>query len=244
MQLGNADDFAASEVLAGLGIHFARAKVPSGGGLSFELTEEDADGNTDSKEITAVILYHHPLQTYYRSQYNGGNERPDCGSMDGVTGSGTPGGICASCRLNQFGTAENNGKACKQRHRLYILREGEYFPMILDLPTGSVKGFGSYMKRLINRRRNPSLVVTSFKLQKALSAGGISYSQVVFNNVRDLTIDEHTILSSLSEQVKAFSKSVDYYEDQQYIAPDDDQYVASDGQAYQIDPETGEVMGA
>lgn len=116
---------AAAKELAGFNMRFDRVKVPSGGGLTFMLQEPDANGNTDFREINAVILTHHPMQSYFQGKYTGGNARPECSSMDGSFGVGSPGGNCARCYLNQFGTAENNSKACKRKHRIYILKEGD-----------------------------------------------------------------------------------------------------------------------
>ena len=57
---------AAAKELAGFNMRFDRVKVPSGGGLTFMLQEPDANGNTDFREINAVILTHHPMQVYRR----------------------------------------------------------------------------------------------------------------------------------------------------------------------------------
>ena len=68
---------AAAKELAGFNMRFDRVKVPSGGGLTFMLQEPDANGNTDFREINAVILTHHPMQSYFQGKYTGGNARPE-----------------------------------------------------------------------------------------------------------------------------------------------------------------------
>ena len=130
-----------AEELNGLEGGFDRVKIPSGGSTMFELPADTDDEPETVKEFSAVILYHHPLLQYYREKYTGGSNPPDCGSFDGVTGEGDPGGACAKCPLAQFGSGENNGKACKSRRRVFLLREGEIFPLILSLPTGSMREF-------------------------------------------------------------------------------------------------------
>ena len=136
----------------GMDVSFDRVTIPAAGGTTFELPGE-LPGETDAaKEFTGVILYHHPLFAYYRERFTGGNNAPDCGSYDGVTGAGNPGGVCAQCPLNQFGSGENGGKACKNKRRIYILREGELIPILLTLPTGSMKEFAVYVKRLLANR--------------------------------------------------------------------------------------------
>ena len=163
--------------LSGMNISFDRVSVPAAGGLAYELPGE-MPGETDmAKEFTGVILYHHPMFTYYRDTFSGGNNPPDCGSYDGVMGTGDPGGRCDKCPLNQFGSGANGGKACKNKRRVYILREGELIPILLTLPTGSMREFSVYIKRLLTKGKKSSAVVTKFSLKKATNAGGIAYSQ-------------------------------------------------------------------
>ena len=123
---------------AGLDFKFDRIKIPSGGMTAFEVPSEDGEGSDLVKEIEAVILYSHPANSYYTEAYKGGSNPPDCGSFDGITGTGTPGGICKNCPFNQFGSGEGKSKACKNRRMLYLLRENEIFPLTLNLPTGSL----------------------------------------------------------------------------------------------------------
>ena len=220
---------AMSAELGGMDISFDRVTIPVAGGTAFELPGE-LPGETDmAKEFTGVILFHHPMFTYYRERYAGGNNPPDCGSYDGITGVGNPGGVCAHCQLNRFGSGENGGKACKNKRRIYILREGELIPILLTLPIGSIREFAVYIKRLLAKGRKSNTVVTRFSLKKVNNAGGIAYSQAQFAVDRILTDDELPFLSSMAEQVKAFASSVAYDE-----TPMDAQDV--------IAPETGEVV--
>lgn len=163
-----------SEEMDGLSATFERVKIPSGGGIMFEIPGENPDEPETVKEFSAVILYQHSLNAYYKSEYQGGSNPPDCGSYDGHNGEGTPGGNCDSCPLNQYGSGKNGAKACKNRRRLYLLREGEIFPMILSLPTGSLKAFTRYLMRVIPKHKNSNAVVTKFTLKKASSNTGIS----------------------------------------------------------------------
>ena len=56
---------------------------------------------------------------------------------------------------------------------LYILREGELFPVALSLPTGSLKTFTNYVKRQLPKGRKISQIVTKISLTEATSAPGI-----------------------------------------------------------------------
>lgn len=221
---------AMAEELDGLDGGFERIKIPSAGSTVFEVPGEDPNEPDSVKEFSAVILYHHPLHAYYKNKYTGGNQPPDCGSFDGITGEGNPGGNCAKCPYNQFGSGENGSKACKNRRRIYVLREGEIFPLLLSLPTGSLKEFSRYIKRLLSKGKKSNSVVTKFSLKKAVNSGGIAYSQAQFTIDRQLTNDEFALINKLSEQVKTYSKNIGFDVD-----PGADE-------TSMVDSETGEVI--
>lgn len=225
-------DFNLSDVVAeemdGLSATFERIKIPSGGTTMFELPGDNPDEPENVKEFSAVILYHHPLFAYYKDKYAGGSNPPDCGSFDGVIGDGDPGGECAKCPYNQFGSGENGAKACKNRRRIYLLREGEVFPVILSLPTGSLKDFSRYLMRQLSKGNKSNMIVTRFSLKRAINNSGIAYSQAQFAFDRKLTAEEYVLISSMSEQVKTLQKALGYDSD--------------DSVAVNVDPETGEVI--
>lgn len=225
-------DFNLSDVMAeemnGLSASFERVKIPIGGGTVFEIPGDDSDDVDTVKEINAVILHHHPLNAYYATKYTGGTNPPDCGSYDGLVGVGNPGGNCKNCPYNVFGSGENGAKACKNRRRLYLLREGDIFPMILSLPTGSLKGFTRYLMRILPKYKNSNAVVTRFTLKKATSGTGIAYSQAQFSVARVLSPEEHNLIAAMTEQVKAMSVNVGY-DNEDTVPPN-------------VDPETGEII--
>jgi hypothetical protein len=218
-----------AEELDGLDLSFEKIKIPSAGSTVFEVPGEEDDTDT-VKEFSAVILHHHTLNAYYKTKYAGGSNPPDCGSFDGVCGEGNPGGECKHCPLNQFGSGENGSKACKNRRRIYVLREGEVFPLLLSLPTGSLKEFTKYIKRLLSKGKKSNSIVTRFSLKKATNQGGVVYSQAQFAIDRILTPQEQTLIDTLTEQVKAYSKRVAFDAD---VVPNSD---------VMIDAETGEVI--
>ena len=222
-----------AEELDGLDAGFERIKIPSAGSTVFEVPGEDPAEPEAVKEFSAVILYHHPLFAYYKSKYTGGNNPPDCGSFDGMIGEGDPGGDCKTCRFNQFGTGENGSKACKNRRRIFVLREGEIFPLLLSLPTGSLKELTRYLKRLLSKGRKSNSVVTRFSLKKATNSGGLAYSQAQFAVDRILTPEEHTLVERMTDQVKAYSKQVSF---------DYDNAIDGDMEDINVDPETGEII--
>jgi hypothetical protein len=209
-----------SEELDGLNITFGKVKIPSGGGLNYELPDED--GEPDSvKEFSAVILLQHALNAFYATEYKGGNQPPDCAAIDGRHGVKRATGevcVCADCPHNQFDSGKNGGKACQNRRRIYILREGELFPMLLSLPTGSLQEFTRYMTGLVTKGRKSNSVVTRFALQKATNKGGIEFSRAKFSVDRPLTPEEYAHIERLTEQVRELSVSVGFEDD----APSDE----------------------
>ena len=222
-------DFNLAEALAsemsGMDITFDRISVPAAGGQAFEVPGEMPGETAMVKDFKGVILCHHPMFSYYRERFTGGNNPPDCGSYDGNVGVGNPGGVCATCPLNQFGSGENGGKACKNKRRIYVLREGELIPILLVLPTGSMKEFSVYVKRLLAKGKKSNSVVTKFSLKKVTNASGIAYSQAQFAVERVLTAEEMPFVQAMSDQVKSFATRVAY----------------DDAPGEVIDPVTGEV---
>lgn len=216
-----------SEEMAGLTGSFERIKIPAAGSTIFEIPGEDPNNPDTVKEFSAVIVHQHPMHAYYKNKYTGGSNPPDCGSYDGITGQGNPGGLCKLCPYNKFGTGENGSKACKNRRRMYLLFEGEIFPLLLSLPAGSLKGYTRYLMRLLGKGKKPNAVVTKFSLSKAVNSSGVVYSQAQFAADRDLTSDEWILVNSLSEQIKDLSNQVEYVE----YEPD-----------HEVDSETGEIV--
>lgn len=214
---------------AGMEFQFDRVRIPSGGGTVFEMPGADGDETEMVRELTGVILYSHPAYSYYASRYQGGNLPPECSSFDGICGIGNPGGECKSCKYNRFGSGEGQGKACKNRRMIYLLLEGELFPVMLSLPTGSLKAFQQYAKRQLSKHRLLHQVVTKVTLKKASSSQGITFSQAVFTFERELTPDELASVGNMIPTVKDYAAS---------LAP----AVFTEAEPIMADPETGEVI--
>lgn len=209
--VANAEAIDLQEEMQGLNLTFDRIKVPSGGGLAFEVPGENPDEPDLQKEFSAVILYHHPVLSYYKEKYTGGTEAPDCSSMDGIGGIERETGemkLCKDCPLNQFGTGENGGKACKTKRRIFILRAGEAFPTILTLPTASISDYSKYIMRLLSKGKKSNQVVTKFGLKKDSNKTGITFSKVTLAYERDLNDNELDNIKKMSEQVKNVAKTI------------------------------------
>ena len=97
-------------------VPFDRVKIPSGGGLAFEIPGDDPENPDVAKELIGVIVDHHLINAFWQDKYSGGNTPPECSSMEGKVGTGNPGGSCKLCPLNQFGSGEGgHGKGLPEQ---------------------------------------------------------------------------------------------------------------------------------
>ena len=202
-----------TEELDGMGqVPFDAVKIPSGGGLSFELSGDDPDNPETAQTLTGVIVHHHPVNVYWEHDFDGAGGLPDCSSPDGKRGLNAKTGEvldCASCPYNQFGSGKGNSKACKNTHRVYLLRENEPLPILLTLPPTSLRAFKGYLaKRLIMKGKRSTDVLTSIKLKREKNADGIAYSACVFTKAGDLTPDQIAAVKPVAAWVKGISSRV------------------------------------
>lgn len=184
-------DFSSEDLaddMEGLQLTMQRVKIPGGGNLQFEIRSDDPDNPDYERKLVGVILHHHFANAYWPdgSEYDD-NVPPFCQSFDGKQGYGEPGGVCAACAFNQFGsTANGSGKACKNMRQIYLLRSGEYLPLQLSLPPTSLRPFNDFMNLAFVARRRPSYsAIVEIGLKRAES-GGYTYSVATFRKVRDL----------------------------------------------------------
>ena len=181
-----------AEDMEGMQMNFPRVKIPSGGSLQFEIPTGDPDNPDYAKTLTGIILFNHPNNAYWPegSEYDD-NATPLCSSVDGKQGIGEPGGSCAACALNQFGSAaEGNGKACKNMRVLYLLRSAEFMPLQVTLPPTSLKPFREFMNQsFMLRRRATYGSVVQIGLKK-MNNGKDDYSVATFRRLYDFSGEE------------------------------------------------------
>lgn len=180
-----------------------RVHVPSGGGLTFSVPSMDEPDGVEAKEITGVIIYHQTTRAYWQEELTGGGSPPDCSSNDGVTGYGTPGGDCAHCPLNVYGSAAGGkkGKACKEMKAIYLLTEDNLLPTVISCPPSSLSIYKKYMLGLVGKARRYDKVITTISLAKAKSQDGIAYSELVFKYAADIPADQ-------AQAIKAYRDSI------------------------------------
>lgn len=215
---------AVAEEMDGLGpMPFDRVKIPSGGGLAFEIPGDDPEQPESAMAITGIILDHHPVNAYWKDKFSGGNDQPDCASTDGKVGveRGT-GEIhdCSRCPYNQFGS-DGNGKACKNMHRVYILCSGSPIPLLLTLPPTSIKSMRDYIARqVVVKGLRCWQVFTNIRLKKEQNKDGITYSRAAFGRAGVLTAGQTSAVASMAAELRKKNRSLDVQVDDFAEAPD------------------------
>lgn len=203
-----------AEEMDGLGsVPFDVVKIPAGGGLAFEVPGEKEDEPDVEKSLVGIVVDHHAVNAFWQTDVSeGGDSRPDCSSPDGKTGIATTGEVrnCAECPYNKFGSGKNGvGKACKNMHRVYLLRSGQPVPVILVLPPTSIGAWKNYLgKKVVIRGKRPYQVLTKVTLKKEHSQNSNSdYSVAVFTKVEDLTAAECEAIKPITEAIKTITRS-------------------------------------
>lgn len=194
--------------MEGLQMSFQRIKIPSGGNIVFEIPTDDPDNPNYVKTVEGVLIHHHDANAYWPegSEYNE-NTAPLCSSVDGKQGIGEPGGLCAMCGMNQYGTApEGRGKACKNMRMLYLLQSGESIPIQISLPPTSLKPFKTFINQAFLLRRRPSYSnVIQIGLRKE-NNGGNDYSVATFRLIGNFEGEQlaqiRSYTGSFKEQIK------------------------------------------
>jgi hypothetical protein len=199
------------EELEGLGpISLEQVKIPSGGGLAFEVPGDDPESPDVVQTLRGVVVHHQPKNVYFRNKFGEGETNtPDCSSSDGKIGIMTASGAektCATCKFNQFGSAaDGKGKACQNRIDLYIMREDAAFPIVLSLPATSIKAFKNYLTSIVLKQKRLYQAVTEVSLKKVKSAGGINYSTCVFKKAGEVSPEEVLAMAEMRELCKSLA---------------------------------------
>lgn len=207
---GSTGEFSREELaedMDGITVYFTRAKIPGGGVTQFELPSDDDSTGTYVPKLVGVILHSHDQCTLWEEGETKEDSTILCSSVDGKTGIGTPGGTCATCAMNAYGSSTKGaGKACKNSRVLYLLRSGDYLPMQLNLPPTSIGAFKEFYRKAFALRQRPayaSLVEISLKKE---SNGKEEYSVAVFRRLGDFSGEKlqevKAYAATFKEQIK------------------------------------------
>ena len=201
---------------------FDRVKIPTGGGQSF--TVPTVEGEELVKYLEGVIVAHHPARAYWASDFQGGTP-PQCSSLDGITGTGDPGGACVTCKFAQWGSDFRDGEyldgqACKAMVRVYLLREEEVLPILVTLSPTSIKPIRQYLSTLSRVKKGIRAVVTRISLEKATSKRGQEYSKAVLAAVAD--IEDPAATRAFATELTPFIERVPVQSDEYIQDPGDE----------------------
>jgi len=186
-----------------------RVKIPSGGTLQFEMATDEPDNPDYVKYLEGVILYNHATGAYWpEGSEHDDNVIPFCSSVDGKQGIGEPGGACATCSLNRFGSGkEGRGKACKNMRLLYLLRSGEYMPLELTLPPTSLSPFKEFLNKAFTLRRRATYgSVVRIGLKK-MNNGKDDYSVATFQRLYDFSGEQLAQIRAYADGFKTQIKT-------------------------------------
>lgn len=157
-------------------------KVPSGGGINWEIEDSDAEGGLRSERfVEGVIVNIVDVRNYWKTgmdEEGASNTPPDCFSYDLVNGFGVPGGLCANCEYSKFGSGKNGSQACKHNRLVFVMMEDSVLPTIIKAPPTSIKPIKKYMMDLIQKGIKRHCVVTKFSLKKVTAQGKPAYAEI------------------------------------------------------------------
>jgi len=199
-----------------------RIQVPSGGAMTFEI--HGTEGSETARFVTGVVGAWRDARMYYKSAYGEGQKKPpDCKSLDGVMGTGDPGGECETCPFAQFGSDKTGrGQACKQIRQILFVREGQIVPDLISVPPTSLKNVRQYFLRLMSSRTPYWGIVTNISLEPAQNAGGTRYARMVFSSGPRFSPEQRALMKPLADQMAGLLRPLDI-DSQDYTVSDSDE---------------------
>ncbi len=187
---------------------FDHIKVPAGGGTAW--TIQGLDGEEILKEVAGIVVAWRDTRAYWSvpMEQSDGSTPPDCYSLDARTGTGKPGGDCHKCPLAQFGSdAGGPGQACKLVRQLFLIREENLLPEIVNLPPSSIKPARQYFLRLASKGVPCYSVITRIGLEKTKNAQGIVYSRATFASGGRLSAEQARRAKEYAAMIEPFLKA-------------------------------------
>jgi hypothetical protein len=104
----------------------------------------------------------------------------------------------ANLPQNQWGSGKGGtGKLCKEQRMLFILREGDVYPLLVRAQPGSLKNVSRFFKQLTPTAKVPYFrCVISLRLERTLNKAGQPFSRIVPKLVGVLPSDVGEVLRS------------------------------------------------
>lgn len=187
-------------------------KVPSGGGINWEIQDSEAEGGLRSERfVEGVIVNIVDVRNYWKTgmdEEGASNTPPDCFSYDLVNGFGEPGGKCANCEFAKFGSGKNGSQACKHNRLVFIMMEDSILPTIIKAPPTSIKPIKKYMMDLIQKGVKRYGVVTKFSLKKVTAQGKPAYAEIEMKAGDKISPDHIGDVQKAVESSKKFAEYI------------------------------------
>lgn len=189
--------------------NLTRVKVPSG--ESYAWTVNGIRGPQMHETIEGIIIHQRDARAYWKKSIDegGSGQPPDCMSEDMYNGKGNPGGPCAECTYNEWGSAigkdgkDARGKACKEVKILYVLPKGKAFlPYVFILPPTSLKAATNYLLGLASEAMYAEQVVTGLSLKESQNADGVKHAVVEFKLGKELSEAEVEVVRAYVKAIK------------------------------------------
>lgn len=204
------------------GITARQIKIPSGGGIAFEVESDDPENPDSEKELEAVLVFTHRMNSYWDGDFGGENKAPACSAIDAKKGVMFDTGEirdCENCPMNQYGS-DGDGKACKNMRRMYLLLSGKPGVYLLSIPPTSLKDVNKQLARLMGNSKTPyTRMVLKFKLTKDKNKNGIAYSRVGIEKVGILPEEFYATTMAMRKELKEKYKEVAITSDDYNQAP-------------------------
>jgi hypothetical protein len=185
-----------------------RVRIPAGGGIAWEVPTPEGEIEP-AKKLRGIIVSHRTARAYWAKSLDesGGGSPPDCSSRDGKMGIGEPGGVCANCPLNKFGSdAREKGKACKEMKLIFLLKPDSLLPIVVVLPPTSLQPF---LMRLTSAAVPYSRVETEIALDKEKNAEGIEYARAVFKAAQKLDQQSADFVGEYAKSMRGAFEAVE-----------------------------------
>lgn len=179
--------------------NFERAVNPASGEAQWKM--EDLDGSmTRFNDVEGIVIFHKMTRSYWKTKFKGGGTPPDCASEDGLEGVGNPGGTCSKCPFSKFGSGENNSQACRQIKQLFLLREGEILPVLINLsPINSEKATTFFLRLLSRKQLAFNQVITKITMSPDKSNSGYDYGDVKMAMVEQIPPEASDQIEGLTD---------------------------------------------
>ena len=143
----------------------------------------------------------HVAKSYFKGDYTGASENPDCSSANGVVPDSWVDSpvhtACATCPMNVFGAGKNNkGKdirPCSDHKRLIVARvdgiDGDL--AAVQIPVMSLKNLSRYGRQLNKHNCSPNAVITELSFDQ-----DAEYPQLIFSPKGFLSEDDYNLATT------------------------------------------------